>query len=148
MITHAAFSKTFLYCFLGLPRKGCFFAGGPSVVSAVSRSSPSYCESCTQAVEKISVTGSFRGSESADTAPTKKHPQGVFFCWWAIRVSNPGPAGYEPAALTTELMALIYKRIQKNGGFVKGEKCRKAVLTVIGIRLRKCFCTVGGQAQN
>ena len=27
------------------------------------------------------------------------------FFWWAIRDLNPGPAGYEPAALTTELMA-------------------------------------------
>ena len=26
--------------------------------------------------------------------------------WWAFRVSNPGPSGYEPPALTTELKAL------------------------------------------
>ena len=25
--------------------------------------------------------------------------------WWAIGDSNPGPIGYEPTALTTELMA-------------------------------------------
>ena len=25
--------------------------------------------------------------------------------WWAFRVSNPGPSGYEPPALTTELKA-------------------------------------------
>ena len=27
--------------------------------------------------------------------------------WWAIRDSNPGPTGYEPGALPTELMALV-----------------------------------------
>ena len=27
--------------------------------------------------------------------------------WWAIRDLNPGPTGYEPGALTAELMAHI-----------------------------------------
>ena len=29
---------------------------------------------------------------------TAKKPS--FYCWWAIRDSNPGPTGYEPVALT------------------------------------------------
>ncbi len=29
----------------------------------------------------------------------------IFNFWWAFRDSNPGPIGYEPTALTTELKA-------------------------------------------
>ena len=33
--------------------------------------------------------------------------------WWAFRVSNPGPSGYEPPALTTELKAPEEPAIRK-----------------------------------
>ena len=33
--------------------------------------------------------------------------------WWAFRVSNPGPSGYEPPALTTELKALKNHNTEK-----------------------------------
>ena len=35
--------------------------------------------------------------------------------WWAFRVSNPGPSGYEPPALTTELKAPEEPTRRKNG---------------------------------
>ena len=35
--------------------------------------------------------------------------------WWAFRDLNPGPIGYEPTALTTELKALNPVENQKNG---------------------------------
>ena len=34
---------------------------------------------------------------------------------WAFRDLNPGPIGYEPTALTTELKALSPQRLKKNG---------------------------------
>ena len=48
--------------------------------------------------------------------------------WWAFRVSNPGPSGYEPPALTTELKAL--KNHDKENGDPEGN--RTPVIAVKG----------------
>ena len=37
----------------------------------------------------------------------------IRYIWWAILGSNQGPAGYEPDALTTELMAHVCYSILK-----------------------------------
>ncbi len=44
------------------------------------------------------------------------------FKWWAFRDSNPGPIGYEPTALTTELKARHQMTLVYNKRFIK--KCQ------------------------
>ena len=48
--------------------------------------------------------------------------------WWTVRDSNPGPTGYEPAALPTELTVqssdLILPPRYRGGNTVPGAPCR------------------------
>ena len=43
--------------------------------------------------------------------------------WWTVRDSNPGPTGYEPVALPTELTVLIVAAAT-NVAAVSGASCR------------------------
>lgn len=49
-----------------------------------------------------------KGLEPSTSSVTGWHSNRLNYravIWWAFRVSNPGPSGYEPPALTTELKA-------------------------------------------
>ena len=59
--------------------------------------------SIAQSVEHLTVNQGVTGSSPVGGAKPKALMQkcvSVFFFWWGFRDSNPGPTGYEPAALT------------------------------------------------
>ena len=52
------------------------------------------------------------------------------FKWWTVRDSNPGPTGYEPVALPTELTVQITNIINKY--------CRHDIVTAIPLDGAPC----------
>ena len=64
--------------------------------------------------ERIFVLAGAEGLEPSrtvlETGMLPLHHAPVFLClikWWTVRDSNPGPTGYEPVALPTELTVHI-----------------------------------------
>ena len=62
-------------------------------------------------VIRISVSGAQTRNRTRDTGIFSPllYLLSYLSIWWAILGSNQGPTGYEPVALTTELMARVFK---------------------------------------